>query len=67
MYRKGEKVKAVVEGKEFLNEAMKGFCEGRGIRIEPPVGYHLEGDGVERSMKTISQRGPAVRYECTGF
>src|ERR1700733_1563933 len=65
-YGKGEKVKAMRfdRGKEFLNEAMKVFCAGRGIWIEPTVGYHPEGDGIaERSMRTISERGAAMRHE----
>ena len=65
-YGKGEKVLAVRfdRGKEFLNEAMKVFCTGRAIRIEPTVGYHPEGNGIsERSMRTISERGAAMRHE----
>lgn len=65
-YGKGEKVIAIRfdRGKEFLNEAMKVFCSGRAIRIEPTVGYHPEGNGIsERSMRTISERGAAMRYE----
>jgi hypothetical protein len=43
---------------------MKVFCEGRAIRIEPTVGYYLEGDGIaERSIRTISERGAAMRHE----
>ena len=43
---------------------MKEFCAGRGIRIEPTVGYHPEGDSIaERSMRTISERGAAMRHE----
>lgn len=50
--------------KEFLNEAMKVFCSGRATRIEPTVGYHPEGNGIsERSMRTISERGAAMRHE----
>ncbi|KID93786.1 copia-like retrotransposable element, partial [Metarhizium majus ARSEF 297] len=65
-YGKSEKVMAIRfdRGKEFLNEAMKVFCSGRGIRIEPTVGYHPEGNGIsERSMRTISERGAAMRHE----
>ena len=65
-YGKGETVKAVRfdRGREFLNEAMKEFCAGRGIRIEPTVGYHPEGNSMaERSMRTISERGDAMRHE----
>ncbi|KJZ78398.1 hypothetical protein HIM_02436 [Hirsutella minnesotensis 3608] len=65
-YGKGEKVKAMRfdRGKEFLNEAMKVFCTGRAIRIEPTVGYHPEGNSIsERSMRTISERGSAMRHE----
>ena len=65
-YGKSEKVKAIRfdRGKEFLNEAMKVFCSGRAIRIEPTVGYHPEGNGIaERSMRTISERGAAMRHE----
>ncbi|OAQ57747.1 reverse transcriptase, RNA-dependent DNA polymerase [Pochonia chlamydosporia 170] len=65
-YGKGEKVMAMRfdRGKEFLNEAMKVFCTGRAIRIEPTVGYHPEGNGIsERSMRTISERGAAMRHE----
>jgi hypothetical protein len=65
-YSKGERLKVIRfdRGKEFLNEAMKVFCEGRAIRIEPTVGYHPEGDGIaERSMRTISHRRAAMRHE----
>ena len=65
-YGNGEKVKAMRfdRGKEFLNEAMKTFCAGKGIRIESTVGYHPEGNGIaERSMRTISERGAAMRHE----
>jgi hypothetical protein len=65
-YGKGEKLRAVRfdRGREFLNEAMETYCAGRGIRIEPTVGYHPEGDGIaERSMRTISERGAAMRHE----
>jgi hypothetical protein len=65
-YGNGEKVRAMRfdRGKEFLNEAMKAFCAGKAIRIEPTVGYHPEGNGIsERSMRTISERGNAMRHE----
>jgi hypothetical protein len=65
-YGKGERLKVIRfdRGKEFLNEAMKVFCEGRAIRIEPTVGYHPEGNSIaERSMRTISHRGAAMRHE----
>ena len=65
-YGKGEKVNAMRfdRGKEFLNEAMKVFCAGRAIRIESTVGYHPEGNSIsERSMRTISERGAAMRHE----
>jgi hypothetical protein len=65
-YGKGEKVRAMRfdRGKEFLNEAMKTFCAGRGIRIESTVGYHPEGNSIaERIMRTISERGAAMRHE----
>jgi hypothetical protein len=65
-YGKGEKLRAVRfdRGREFLNQTMETFCAGRGIRIEPTVGYHPEGDGIaERSMRTISERGAAMRHE----
>jgi hypothetical protein len=47
-YGKGEKVKAIRfdRGKEFLNKAIKEFCTGRAIRIEPTVGYSPEGNSV---------------------
>ena len=65
-YGKGEKVKAMRfdRGREFLNEAMKEFCAGREIRIETTVGYQPEGNSIaERSMRTISERGNAMRHE----
>ena len=65
-YGKGEKLRAVRfdRGREFLNQTMETFCAGRAIRIEPTVGYHPEGDGIaERSMRTISERGAAMRHE----
>jgi hypothetical protein len=65
-YGKGEKLRAVRfdRGREFLNKAMETFCAGRGIRIESTVGYHPEGDSIaERSMRTISERGAAMRHE----
>lgn len=65
-YGKGEKLRAVRfdRGGEFLNNAMGTFCAGRGIRIEPTVGYHSEGNSIsERSMRTISERGAAMRHE----
>ena len=65
-YGKGEKLRAVRfdRGREFLNQTMETFCTGRGIRIESTVGYHPEGDGIaERSMRTISERGAAMRHE----
>ena len=65
-YGKGEKLRAVRfdRGREFLNQTMETFCAGRGIRIEPTIGYHPEGDGIaERSMRTISERGAAMRHE----
>jgi hypothetical protein len=65
-YGKGEKVKAMRfdRGKEFINEAMKVFCTGKAIQIEPTVGYHPEGNGIsERSMRTVSERGAAMRHE----
>lgn len=65
-YGKGEKLRAVRfdRGREFLNQTMETFCAGRGVRIEPTVGYHPEGDSIaERSMRTISERGAAMRHE----
>jgi hypothetical protein len=51
-------------GREFLNNAMVMICAGRGIRIESMVGYHPEGDSIaERSIRTISERGAAIRHE----
>ena len=41
---------------------MEAFCKGRGIQLEPTVGYFPEGDGIaERSMRTISERGRTLR------
>ena len=63
-FSKGEKCQnfRFDRGREFLNKAMETFCKGRGIQLEPTVGYFPEGDGIaERSMRTISERGRTLR------
>ncbi|CZR68295.1 uncharacterized protein PAC_18194 [Phialocephala subalpina] len=41
------------KGREFLNQTMKSYYNGRGIRIEATAGYHLKGDSIAERNKIL--------------
>jgi hypothetical protein len=51
-------------GGEFINNAMKSWCEGEGIKLDPTVGYNPESNGIaERCNRTVIEKANAIRIE----
>jgi hypothetical protein len=66
IYSKSERLLRIHcdRGGEFINNAMKSWCEGEGIKLDPTVGYNPESNGIaERCNRTIIEKANAIRIE----